>query len=438
MLANVTPTARSLPARARPLLWPLLAALLMLLALSRPAPALAAPGARGDGPPPPAGTCEEGVLPSGALWMICLPDSDWNGDMVLWAHGYTAFNEPIDFQNLYLGDLYLPDLVTGLKYGFATTSYRVNGLAILPGADDIRELVAQVPLVVGQTPEHTFLTGASEGGIIGTLLAEQSPELFDGVLAMCGPVGEFRRQLNYFGDGRVLFDYFFPGLIPGDPLQIPTYVIDDWETVYQPAIEQGIAANPSAALELVRTANAAHDPTDFATIENTVMTLAWYSVFATNDASETLNGNPFGNLFRLYRGSSNDLLLNQSVQRVAADLGTLATVPHYQTTGELTIPVVNMHTLLDEQIPYWQQLLYRQKVQAAGAGDHLTTIPIPRYGHCDFTPFEAVGAFALLVFQSTGETIPGVTMLDPAQAERATEAAAATIAIPEPAEPVGR
>jgi hypothetical protein len=33
----------------------------------------------------------------------------------------------------------------GLGYAFATTTYRQNGLAILEGVDDIRELVAAFP-----------------------------------------------------------------------------------------------------------------------------------------------------------------------------------------------------------------------------------------------------------------------------------------------------
>ncbi|MCB0078145.1 MAG: hypothetical protein KDD73_12095 [Anaerolineales bacterium] len=395
--------------------WPVLfltVVLLSLLAMARPLSLHAAPPIEVASGQPLPDSCQEGVLPSGALWLICVPASDWNGDVVLWAHGYTAFNEPLGFQNLYLGSLYLPDVVQALGYAFATTSYRVNGLAILEGADDMRELVAAFPAVAGQAPDHTFLTGASEGGIISTLLAEQSPELFDGALALCGPVGNFRAQINYFGDGRVLFDYYFPGVLPGSPINIPNFVINNWETIYLPAVQQAIANDPQAALELVQVARAAYDPNDFSTVENTVETIAWYSVFATNDANAKLNGNAFGNQRRIYSGSSNDPLLNQSVQRIAPDLSTFLTVPQYQTSGNLTIPVVNMHTTLDEQIPYWHQLLYRAKVNAAGAGDNLTTIPIARYGHCDFTPFEALGAFALLVYQSTGDVPDGLTMLD--------------------------
>ena len=41
-------------------------------------------------------------------------------------------------------------------------------------------------------------------------------------LALCGPVGDFAGQIDYLGDFRVLFDYFFPGVIPGDRWTCPT------------------------------------------------------------------------------------------------------------------------------------------------------------------------------------------------------------------------
>ncbi|MFZ1402558.1 MAG: hypothetical protein WAW03_05705, partial [Anaerolineae bacterium] len=81
--------------------------------------------------------CQEGVLPGGALSLICVPTTGWNGDLLIWAHGYVAFNEPLAFYNLYLGETYLPDLVQSLGYAFATTSYRTNGLAIVSGVDDV-------------------------------------------------------------------------------------------------------------------------------------------------------------------------------------------------------------------------------------------------------------------------------------------------------------
>ena len=52
--------------------------------------------------------------------------------------------------------------------------------------------------------------------------------MFSSGLAACGPVGTFSGQVNYVGDFRVLFDYFFPEVIPGSAIDIPFYVVKDW------------------------------------------------------------------------------------------------------------------------------------------------------------------------------------------------------------------
>ena len=57
-----------------------------------------------------------------------------------------------------------------------------------------------------------FVTGASEGGAIAAISLENDPT-YSGGVAVCGPIGSFQKQLNYIGDVRVLFDYFFPGVL---------------------------------------------------------------------------------------------------------------------------------------------------------------------------------------------------------------------------------
>jgi hypothetical protein len=354
---------------------------------------------------PTPGECQDGVLPSGALSRICIPATGWNGDLVVWAHGYPAYNEPVDFQNLMLPDgTYLPDLVQKLGFAFATTSYRTNGLAILQGTDDIRELVSVFPDVAGSAPRHTYMTGASEGGIITTLLVEQSPEMFSGGLACCGPIGDMKKQLNYMGDFRVLFDYFFPGIIPGSPISIPQEVIDDWESVYMPAVMDELADNPEAFLQLIKTSKATLDQNNMDNAIESATGVLWYDVFATNDAAAKLNGNPYGNRLRWYRGSDNDLELNQSVQRFTADPAALTELTKYQTTGTVTIPLVTLHTTGDEIVPFWHEVLYFEKVSTSGSTS-VTQLPVKRYGHCNFTTQEVLAAFGLLVLQVTGEEL---------------------------------
>lgn len=360
--------------------------------------------ARAQAQPQP-GECEEGVLPHRALSLMCIPATGWNGDLVVWAHGYTAFNEPLGFQNLDFNGLYLPDLAQRLGFAFATTSYRQNGLAILEGSDDIRELVSAFWRTTPGERGRTYLTGASEGGIITTLLIEQSPELFSGGLAACGPIGDFQRQLDYIADFRVLFDFYFPLVLPGEAIHIPARVIENWDDTYVPRIKAAVARKPGAARELIRVSGTAIDPADPATIETTIINMLWYSAFATNDANDKLGGNPYDNTQRRYTGSSNDGLLNLLVKRYEAEPQALRAVKSYETTGEVTRPLITLHTTGDEIIPQWHERLYRTKVRAMQSTDNVTIIPINRYGHCNFTAQEVVGGFALLVLQVTGSEI---------------------------------
>lgn len=346
---------------------------------------------------PVPGPCVDGVLPSGALSRMCIPSVGWNGDLVIFAHGYTAFNVPLDFQHLTTPDgMSVPNLVQNLGFAFATTSYRRNGLAILEGSDDVRELALAFRAAHG-VPPHSYVVGVSEGGIITTLVSERWPNLFSGGLAGCGPNGDFRQQLNYYGDVRVLFDYFFPGVVPGSPISIPTEVINNWDSVYLPRIRAAIAADPAKAKQLVIASKAVVDFEDPAVVETTILRMMWYNVFATNDGVQQLGGNPLDNMTRIYTGSSNDTLLNQRVQRFRADAAALQKVKSYETTGRLSIPLVILHTTGDELIPYWHALLYKAKATFTGKGQVLL-VPVPRQGHCNFTSVELMAAFGRLLF----------------------------------------
>lgn len=369
------------------------------------APVSAAPSSPVPAAPqaaPASGPCTQGVLPGGALSLICVPSAGWNGGLVVFAHGYVAFNQPLGFYNLTLPDgTYLPDLVQSLGLAFATTSYRRNGLAILEGVQDIRELVAQFVAQHGQ-PAATYITGASEGGAVTALSAERSADLFDAGLALCGPIGSFRKQVDYWMDFRVLYDYFFPKVLPPSPIAIPAEVIQNWETKYQPQVLSKLAANPLATAQLLSTSKAAFDPFDSSSVGTTTAGILWYNVFATNDGVQQLGGNPYDNSTRVYTGSLNDAKLNSKVQRFKADPQALQALMPYETSGNPGIPLVTMHTTGDPIVPYWHETLYQQKLSANG-NTLVTQIPILRYGHCSFTTAEVLVGFSLMVLKGTGQ-----------------------------------
>lgn len=357
---------------------------------------LAQPAAVSAQPVP--GPCQDGVLPSGALSRICIPQSGWNGDLVVFAHGYIEASQPIAFYDLTLPDgTSIPNLVQGLGFAFATTSYRQNGLTIVEGVDDIRQLVAAFPAVAGRAPIKTLMSGGSEGGIVAALAAERFPSTFAGSLSTCGPIGTFRGQVDYDGDFRVLFDIYYPGLLPGTAIAIPPVLMQHWNDVFVPIISSVVAADPARAIELLRVAKAPWDPADPSTIVKTVISVLWYNVFATNDASAKLGGNPFDNHARWYTGSGNDVLLNAIVARYVADPTALTAMLPYETSGILKIPMVTLHTTGDPIIPFGHEIIYQAKrnSQPASTGP-LVQIPVVRYGHCQFQSSEVLTAFALL------------------------------------------
>ncbi|HHY55517.1 MAG TPA: prolyl oligopeptidase family serine peptidase [Chloroflexi bacterium] len=346
--------------------------------------------------------CEDGDQPGGARYRICLPAGFWNGDLVVYAHGYVSPNAPVGLpeDQLTIGGVAIADVVTLQGYAFAASSYRRNGLSILEGIDDLVELVALFTDKHG-APRRVLLTGVSEGGAITVLALERHPEVFDGGLALCGPYGDFQRQINYFTDFRTVFDFFFPGVIPGAPITIPDDLLTTWETAYYSTTVKPLLLDPAGALsvtQIVSVTGAIVDASAFPTsTEATFDRLLWYNVISTNDAKARLGGNPFGNLTRVYTGALDDVALNQGLFRTAADpAATTAIQQHYETTGRLRVPLITLHTLRDDVTPYWHATTYAQKVVAAGSAPLYEHRAVDAFGHCNFTVADVQAAFASL------------------------------------------
>ncbi|HMN60009.1 MAG TPA: hypothetical protein PJ988_06580 [Anaerolinea sp.] len=395
--------------------------ILSLLALSLPArPAVAQA-------PNPLEGCVPASVPGAVL---CNPAgaTDW----IIFVHGYVPAGAPpgAAWLQLVLPDgQTIPQLVNGLGYGFAAAEFgKKNGLAIQEGVADTLALANAL-----KTPtNHIYLFGASEGGLITTLISEGNGAFVNGLtnpisgaVSACGPNGDFRKQVDYFGDFRVLFDYFFRGVLPGSkwdghlggftPVNVDPEVTADWisplfggVSTYRSLVTAAIAnpANAGKVEQLMRTAKAAVDPANPATAVVTALSVLNYDVVGINDATNTLGVQPFTNTRTWYFGSSNDFLLNNpllGVERIRSNDALInQQIAPYQTTGRLTRPLVTIHTTLDPEVPIWHQILYRLKVWTRGSAALYSGIPIPRYGHCNFKPEEVAFAFYLMVFKSVG------------------------------------
>jgi pimeloyl-ACP methyl ester carboxylesterase len=347
----------------------------------------------------------DGVQNSGSKYRICMPPAgQYNGILVVWAHGFQDAGTPVSIpeDQLCLADFCLNQLINDLGFAFATNSYSKTGLAVLQGKEDLLDLVSIFAAEKGR-PRKVYIVGASEGGIITALSVEQHPEVYSAGVAACGPVGSFPYQINYFGDARATFEYFFPKLIPGDPFNPKATLAAGWADYYQQFVKPVVFApqNRRALGQWVAVAQLPFDPANYlTTVEVSVRDVLRYSVVNLTDAATTLGGFPFDNRWHWYSGSDDDLSLNWFVPRADADAAAVTEMnTKYATTGVLSRPLITLHTLKDQQVPYAHEPLYAWKTFLSGAllTRHLN-IPIDRFGHCNFTRDEALVSFAFMLF----------------------------------------
>src|SRR5439155_4586585 len=83
------------------------------------------------------------------LLVICIPtQTEWNGRLVIYAHGFVPPQAPLQLpiDELTLPDpapegTFVPNLFLSRGFAFATTSFRKNGVAIEQGAEDLNKLL---------------------------------------------------------------------------------------------------------------------------------------------------------------------------------------------------------------------------------------------------------------------------------------------------------
>jgi len=304
-----------------------------------------------------------------------------------------------------------------LPIGYASTSYRANGLVVLDAVEDIKQLRAQIEVSFAMSeylpPDAIVLAGVSEGGLITVLTIEQNPLLFTAAIATCCPIGNFYNQLHYYGDAHVLFKYFFGpsfnDINIGSPKGVSKSTMLAWE---DGSLKMAIAE----ALQYDYMYNGGNNIRQFIacaripireevqalqpelTIQ-AILEVLRFPIMATNDAIERLGGNPYNNKYppTEYSGSDNDRKLNLTVERVFRKTWEQAQeeVAKYETTGILLTPLVSLHTQYDHVSLIEQQAMYALKV---GENPLFNAFPIEgRYGHCNFTIAEINEAIVQLI-----------------------------------------
>jgi hypothetical protein len=126
-----------------------------------------------------------------------------------------------------------------------------------------------------------------------------------------------------------------------------------------------------------------------------------YSIFGANDLIATSGGIPYDNRFTTYDGSTNDAALNAGVERVVSDeIARAYARQFYQPDGNLRRPLVTLHNALDPLAPFQHEIKYGRLVAQNRKLAFLSLLPVPRYGHCNFTNQEVFQAFTLMLLQA--------------------------------------
>ena len=327
--------------------------------------------------------CTDGTQSSGALYRICLPTTmTWNGKVVVYAHGTVSPDDPLAVSDPVVipPSTTLSQIFLGQGYAFAASSYSKNGLAVLEGVNDLADLVnifkANYP-----TTTRVFIVGFSEGGLITALSVERLPDLYSGGIAGCGEVGSYRDLLDYYGDTRVVFDYFFKNLLPGNAYTIPAALTNKWDSKYAPEIKQALLDNPDKMTQIQNVVGIPVQTSgDQAANADVIVSLLKGSA-GIDETIQELGGKPYDNRDRVYTGSNDDADLNHKVKRYSADASALVEMQKYETSGVLARPLVTMHTTRDWQVPYSQELTYLAKT---GSNPLHVNLPVNRDGHCTF------------------------------------------------------
>ena len=368
---------------------------------------------------------------NGAGYRVEVP-SNWNGKLVMWAHGYrgdpatdprapelTVDNHPL---RQYL-------LATG--YAWAASSYSRNAYDPSQGAKDTHALTRLFNGLVGK-PSRTYITGASMGGHVTGIVAEQWPMSYDAAMPICGVMGDYE-----------LFDFFMDFNVAAQTLsgQSKRYPYGpDYMTATVPATKAALGPAFPFALNvagqqfksLVQLRSGGVRP---------VFDQGWlywnyvagdflFDLGVSNGTLPRQPGFALDNSNVVYQFDSlpaltpAESMFNSMVQRVSADpqarrTNGLANVT--PTTGDLRIPMLTLHTLGDLFVPFHMEQVYAERVAARGWSHNLVQRATRDYGHCAFTGPELVQTFSDLVkWVEAGAKPAGDDVLDAAAVAQPT------------------
>jgi pimeloyl-ACP methyl ester carboxylesterase len=366
----------------------------------------------------------------GANYTIAVP-SNWNGTLVLYSHGYVFANQPLLNPAPDAGDALTGAALLQQGYALAGSSYSQNGWALQQAFNDQVALLDFFTTTCG-SPTRTIAWGHSLGGIITAGLIQLYPDRFAGALPMCGVLAGGVGTWNQALDGAFAFNV----LLAGSALSIvhitnPTGAFNQAKAILASAQQTAQGKARIALAAALSDIPGWFDPAspepaskDFTAQEQNQF--LWenqvdfaFAFFARAELEARAGGNPSWNTGVNYRRqlehsidhSEVQALYQQAGLSLDGDLKTLDAAPHIAADpaalqylskyiifdGNVTMPVLTMHTTGDGLVANQDEQAYASVVRAAGNNPLLREIFVHRANHCSFTPAETLTAFQTLI-----------------------------------------
>ncbi len=337
-----------------------------------------------------------GRTPGGAYYKIAVPPN-WNGDLVVWNHGF-ALAPPAP--NPDLGPL--SDIQLSEGYAVAASSYSEAGWALFATRKDLRELYRIFTASFGK-PVEVLVTGASLGGLVTAQALERGTlEHVAGALEMCGALAGSR---NWDGalDLRLIYDDVCSGVpgaaIPGGASGLPR----NFPPTPGNIALVGLAVNACTGVSLPPAARSAEQAANLEKIlslaripEEFLLTDMGFATFALSDLvydPEKLDG-------KIGTGNAGvdygDPVVNATIERASPDPGAEERLEHnYTPNGKVgKAKIVSLHTDKDGLVVVENESDYAAKVPGQSLTTAIAVEATPT--HCGFTPAEAVAAWESL------------------------------------------
>jgi alpha-beta hydrolase superfamily lysophospholipase len=376
------------------------AALLLLLGACAHRPP--SPDLPGAGEPAPQATACPSELPAttrclggrdraGAYYLIAMP-KDWNGRLVLHAHGGPFLGAPT--ARRIEEDLKRWAIVPRAGYAWAGSSFRQGGVAVRAAAEDTERLRGIFIRHVA-SPRLTILHGQSWGASVAAKGAEMftAGKPYDGVLLTSGVLAGGSRAYDFRLDLRVIYQQLCHNHPRPDEAQYPLWMglpegaslssaelarrADECLGLGRPAAQR----TPEQAQRLKTIVDVLRIP------ERSVQGHLNWATFHFQDLSRRSGGRPvFGNTGAHYRGSADDVALNAAVARYAADPEAVVRfADDADPNGRIPVPVLTVHGIKDPTAFVEMENAFAQTMAAAGRADGLVQTFVDESEHSYLT-----------------------------------------------------